>query len=168
METNFFSGSENLYKYLVSIGILLTILTVYYPLKEKQELEILTIGLEKDVEALKYKIDRNYKNVNNLKSCITENGKSTENKEILLEVDKLNNENHLSQIESEKKYSEIKVRRKHIRVYNTMFWIFFPIGSCLMGFGFYKWYSAKKDDDKKLKLENQKLEMEINKLSNKK
>ena len=40
METSFLSGSENLYKYLVSIGLLLIVLTVFYPLKEKQDLEV--------------------------------------------------------------------------------------------------------------------------------
>ncbi len=56
METSFFSGSENLYKYLVTIGLLLIVLTVIYPLKEKQDLEILKITLEKDAKALSYKI----------------------------------------------------------------------------------------------------------------
>ena len=49
METSFLSGSENLYKYLVSVGILLIVLTVFYPLKEKQNIEIKTIGLEKEL-----------------------------------------------------------------------------------------------------------------------
>lgn len=50
METSFFSGSENLYKYLVTVGTLIIVLTVYYPLKEKQELEVLSIKIENDLQ----------------------------------------------------------------------------------------------------------------------
>lgn len=76
METNlsnFFAGSENLYKYLVSIGMLLIVLTVYYPLKEKQELEILKIKLEEDVQVLNFKIKENQTNVLNLQVKIGQN-----------------------------------------------------------------------------------------------
>ena len=54
METSFLSGSENLYKYLVSIGLLLIVLTVFYPLKEKQDLEVSRISIEKEALILNY------------------------------------------------------------------------------------------------------------------
>ena len=76
METNlsnFFAGSENLYKYLVSIGMLLIILTVYYPLKEKQELEILKIKLEEDVQILNFNIKENQINILNLQDRVKQN-----------------------------------------------------------------------------------------------
>ena len=68
METSFLSGSENLYKYLVSVGLLLMVMTVFYPLKEKQEIEISTIKLEKEVLKLNFKIKDNYKKVKELKA----------------------------------------------------------------------------------------------------
>ncbi len=161
METSFFSGSENLYKYLVTIGILLIVLTVYYPLNEKQSLEILIIQLEKDVKLLNYKINQNAKN---LKLCVSQNIKSKNNIKILEDIQKLNNENYYRQLDSERKYSEISIRKGYIKLYNIMFWFFFPIGIYLTIFGFIKWKNAKKFDDNILKLENEKLELEVKKM----
>jgi hypothetical protein len=48
-----------------------------------------------------------------------------------------------------------------------MFWIFFPIGIVLVIFGFIKWKHVKSYDDNKLKLENEKLEIELKKLKEK-
>lgn len=167
METSFFSGSENLYKYLVTIGLLLIVLTVAYPLKEKQELEILKITLENEAKTLSYKIKENNKNVLILKELISKNGNSLENKNVLAEIDKINQENNISQIDSEKKLAEIRTRSKYIRYYNWMFWIFFPVGITLTIFGFIKWRNAKKNDDRKQLLELKKLELEIEEMKNK-
>jgi hypothetical protein len=76
----------------------------------------------------------------------------------------LNNENYKNQIQTEIKYSEIKVRSHYIRLYNTMFWIFFPLGLFITFFGFIKWKSSKKHEDNILRLENEKLEIEVRKL----
>ncbi|MCX6232924.1 MAG: hypothetical protein NTZ33_15450 [Bacteroidetes bacterium] len=164
METSYFSDSENLYKYFVSIGILLIVLTVYYPLKEKQELEIIKIQLENDVKILNYKINENSKNVKSLQFSIARNGTTKDGKELLKVLSELNNTNHFNQIESEKKFFEIIIRTKNIKLYNIMFWLFFPIGICLTIYGFLKWGKAKKYDDNILKLENEKLELEVNKM----
>lgn len=164
METSFFSGSENLYKYLVTIGLLLIVLTVAYPLREKQELEILKITLENDAKTLSYKIKENNKNIAILKELINKNGNSEDNLKTLAEIDKRNQENNLSQINSEKKLSEIEIRTKYIRYYNLMFWIFFPIGIVLSIFGFIKWKNAKKNDDQKQQFEVEKLRLEVDKM----
>lgn len=164
METSFFSGSENLYKYLVTVGLLLIVMTVYYPLKEKQELEILTIKIENDLNTLNYKIRENSKNVENLKKTISRNGSSSESNKLLTELDNLNQENNINQFEIEKKFEEIKCRRSYISLYKWIFWIFFPLGILLSIFGFVKWKSAKKYDDNILKLENEKLELEVKKM----
>jgi hypothetical protein len=161
MDNSFFSGSENLYKYLVSIGLLLVVLTVYYPLREKQELEILTIQLESALKALDYKITSNQKSVSSLK--VNANG-GVIDKQLLNELDKLNQENNLSQIETEKKYSEIQFRRKYINLYGLMCWFFIPIGTIIMIFGFVKWKTAKETDDKILNAQSEKLNLEVEKL----
>jgi hypothetical protein len=164
METSFFSGSENLYKYLVTIGLLLIVMTVYYPLKEKQELEILSIKIENDLDILRYKVKGNEKNVTNLRNRISRNGNSPTTDLLILELDKLNQQNFINQLEIERKYNEIKTRRGYIRIYHWMFWLFFPIGILLTIWGFFKWKRAKKYDDNILKLENEKLELEVKKL----
>lgn len=166
MESSFFSGSENLYKYLVTIGLLLIVMTVYYPLKEKQELEILTIKIENDLEVLKYKIKENEKSVNRLNKRIKIKGNSVATNLVIDDLDKLNQQNFINQLNIEKKYNEIKTRRGYITIYHWMFWIFFPIGIMLTIWGFIKWKSAKKYDDNILKLENEKLELEVKKLRN--
>ncbi|MCB0537618.1 MAG: hypothetical protein KDE33_08830 [Bacteroidetes bacterium] len=160
METSFFSGSENLYKYLVTMGILLIVLTVYYPLKEKQQLEIIRIQLENEVSSLNFKINENAKNLKSLKK----DGVSNDKNDLLKEIEALNVENNINQIAAENKYAEILIRRKYITLYKIIFWIFFPIGIFLTTFGFVKWKNAKKDEDKRLKLENEKLEIEVEKL----
>lgn len=159
METSFLSGSENLYKYLVSVGILLIALTVFYPLKEKQNIEIKTIGLEKELSKLNLKIKDNYKKVLELK-------KDTISipKEKIEEIEKINLENHLNQIEVEKSNDEIKKRKKHISLYYKLFWIFFPLGIILTIYGFFKWLKSKKTDDEILKLEKRLKELEVEKL----
>lgn len=164
METNFFSGSENLYKYLVTIGLMLIVLTVAYPLREKQELEILKITLENEAKTLSYKIKENNKNLTILNTNIKKNGNTEESTKTLSEIDKRNRENNISQIESEKKLAEIEIRSKYIRYYSCMFWIFFPIGIVLAIFGFIKWKKAKKNDDTKQELELEKLKLEIDKI----
>lgn len=164
MENSIFSGSENLYKYLVTIGLLLIVMTVYYPLKEKQELEILSIKIEHDSSILNYKINENAKNVNVLKKVISQQGVNEQTKSMLNEIDRLNKENTINQFESEKKYEELKCRSRYINLYNWLFWVFFPTGIGLSIFGFIKWKDAKKYDDNLLKLENEKLELEVQKL----
>lgn len=158
MENGFIGGSENLYKYLVTIGLLLIVGTVYYPLKEKQNLELLNITLNNEVRSLSVKIEENEKKINQMKG----NKLYLENE--LKEREKVNQENKLIQIETEKKYEEIVNRGKYISIYNILFWIFLPFGILLCVFGFVKWHKAKKCDDQIQNLERQKLELEVEKL----
>ena len=163
METNlsnFFAGSENLYKYLVSIGMLLIVLTVYYPLKEKQELEILKIKLEGEVEILNFKIKENKINVQNLQNKIGKNGADLSKLDALNIINKINYDNHINHFECEQKYSEIKARQNSIKLYNILFWIFLPIGIIVTLFGFIRWYIVKQNDDRIAELNVQKLQLE--------
>lgn len=121
METNlsnFFAGSENLYKYLVSIGMLLIILTVYYPLKEKQELEILKIKLEEDVQILNFNIKENQINILNLQDRVKQNNADIKSLNV---IEKINHDNHINHIECKQKYSEIAARQSYIKLYNILF-----------------------------------------------
>lgn len=164
METNlsnFFAGSENLYKYLVSIGILLIVLTVYYPLKEKQELEILKIKLEEDIQVLNFKIKENQTNVLNLRVRIEQKDTDIES---LNAIAKINYDNHIKHIECKQKYSEIKARQNYIKLYNIILWIFLPTGVIITLFGFIRWYNVKQVDDKMAKLNLKKLQLEVEQL----
>lgn len=139
METNlsnFFAGSENLYKYLVSIGMLLIILTVYYPLKEKQELEILKIKLEEDVQILNFNIKENQINILNLQDRVKQNNADIKSLNV---IEKINHDNHINHIECKQKYSEIAARQSYIKLYNILFWIFLPTGVIITLFGFTRW-----------------------------
>lgn len=162
MESNFFSGSENLYKYLVSIGILMLILTIYYPLKEKQQLEILKIKLESDHKVLNFEIKDNKKNLDDLIKSIEHNNIDSFKKEKLLsEIDQKQKENQIKQINADGKIIELENREKYIRIYNRLFWVFIIVGSGLVIFGFFKWYKSKKIDDKKSGIETDILELKL-------
>jgi|LakMenEpi03Aug12_release.lakeMendotaPanAssembly.Ray.scaffolds.fasta_scaffold306299_1 hypothetical protein len=78
IETSFLSGSENLYKYLVTMGILLVFLTVYYPLKEKQLLELKTNELEIEVKKLNLSIQFNKISVLKIRQVRNKNHKPNE------------------------------------------------------------------------------------------
>ena len=159
MENSFFSGSENLYKYLVTVGILLVVMTVYYPLKEKQELEILSIKIKNELSILNYKIENNKKVADKISANI-----KTATADDLLIVKKNHLENEINQISCENKYNELKARNSYTQIYGIIFWIFFPAGILLIVFGFIKWNLTKKLDDEILALEKKKLEIEIENL----
>lgn len=153
MENSIFSGSENLYKYLVTVGILLIVLTIYYPLKEKQDLEILTVQLKSELQSLNFKIETNRNEAESFNTNQTQKN---------LEIIKKNQfQNQLNQISLENKYTEIKCRNEYIKMYNWIFWIFLPLGIILIIFGFIRWYISKRIDDEVSQLEKQKLEEEI-------
>lgn len=167
VETSFFAGSENLYKYLVSIGMLLIVLTVYYPLKEKQELEISKIALEGELKSLNYQIKNNQDKVQTLQSEVGKNGVDIQGQESLVAITKINCDNHIKHIECEQKYAEINARQNHIKQYNILFWIFLPLGCVITIFGFVCWHKVKKDDDKIVKLNAEKLQIEVDRLKSK-
>ncbi len=160
MENSFLGGSENLYKYLVTIGLLLIVGSVYYPLKEKQSLELLKIELQADVEQLSIKVKNNAKAAEELKN--KKNPLTYKND--LIKIKELNEQNQIEQIETEKMVSEMNNRTIYICWYNVLFWIFFPTGIVLCGFGFLKWKQVKKCDDEIKTLELEKLRIEVEQL----
>lgn len=164
MESNFFSGSENLYKYLVSIGILMLVLTIYYPLKEKQSLEILKIELESELKTIYYALDENEKKALNLAEKIKNNEIAKENKsQLLIELRRNQKENELNQIKADGKLKEIETRNLFIRYYNIIIWIFAPLGLFLVIYGFINWRTAKKNEDEKCEIEKEILKLTLEK-----
>lgn len=162
MESNFFSGSENLYKYLVTIGILMLVLTIYYPLKEKQELEILKINLKSELKVLNLEIKDNNKNVIELTKYITQkNISESQRSKLFLEISQNQKANEIKQIKADGKLIEIKNRDKYINIYDNLFWAFILTGSAFILFGFFKWYNSKKVDDSKCELEVELLKLKL-------
>ncbi|GAE64568.1 hypothetical protein H3Z85_03445 [Chryseobacterium indologenes] len=167
MESNFFSGSENLYKYLVSVGALMMILSVYYPLNEMQKLEIVKINLNSDVKNLDYDIKENQKRIAKLKKEIKEITILPEKKRELLNNIKISHKaNIINQIKSEAKVEEIEKREGYIALYKWIFFICFPLGFVVGIWGFWHWRKAKKDEDAKCKLERELLQIQVNKARN--
>ena len=160
MENSFFSGSENLYKYLVSIGILMLVLTIYYPLKQKQDLEILKLNLESEMQVLNLEIKENKENLEDLETTLNEKTISLEEKrENLSEIKLKHKENEINQLKTKAKMDEISSRKKYIKIYDKLFWIASITGIILVVFGFLRWISAKRTEDKKLKLETDLLDL---------
>ena len=166
MESNFFSGSENLYKYLVSIGILMLVLTIYYPLKEKQSLEILKIELLSELKTIEYSVDENEKKAINLSNRVNKNEINESQKTIFLsEIKKAQNENELNKIKADAKVEEIETRNNYITYYNIIIWIFAPLGLFLVIYGFVNWRKSKINDDAKSQIEKELLGLKLQKES---
>lgn len=166
MESNFFSGSENLYKYLVSIGILMLVLTIYYPLKEKQSLEILKIELLSELKTIEYSVDENEKKAINLSNRVNKNEINESQKTIFLsEIKKAQNENELNKIKADAKVEEIETRNNYITYYNIIIWIFAPLGLFLVIYGFVNWRKSKINDDAKSQIEKELLDLKLQKES---
>jgi regulator of replication initiation timing len=162
MESNFFSGSENLYKYLVSVGALMMILSVYYPLNETQQLEIVKINLNSDVKSLDYDIKENQKKIDKFKKELSSAVILPEKKRELLDNIKVSHKaNMLKQIKSEAKVEEIDKRETYISLYKWIFYICFPLGFIISAWGFWKWRKAKKDEDAKCMLERELLQIQV-------
>lgn len=155
MDKNFFGGSENLYKYLVSIGILLVVLSIYYPLKQKQELEVLKISLHSELEILNFEIKENKERIENYKNV----KKKDDN--ILQDIKKKHKENKINDIKTGNKIKEIENKENYITIYNRLFWCSIIVGIGLIIFGFCRWLKAKKIEDRKLELEKDILEEEL-------
>ena len=136
-------------------------LTVYYPLKEKQELELQEIKLNSKIESLTLKIHENKKHIEIIEN---KKKKSLDVIDEFVEIKKMHLENLISQIESKNNFKIIESKQKYIKYYNIIFWIFFPLGIFFIGYGFVKWHKSKKIDDEKSALEKTKLELEIKKL----
>ncbi len=142
--------------------MLLIILTVYYPLKEKQELEILKIKLEEDVQILNFNIKENQINILNLQDRVKQNNADIKSLNV---IEKINHDNHINHIECKQKYSEIAARQSYIKLYNILFWIFLPTGVIITLFGFIRWYIVKRIDDKMAELNYRKLQSEVDLLN---
>lgn len=167
MESNFFSGSENLYKYLVSIGLLMVVLTVYYPMRENQDLQILRIKLRSELKCISHEIDENQKSVDKITKKIKENNIQGEERSKLIESarDKTNLI-VIKQISSGAKIEEIETREWFIVFYKIMVFIFLPIGVFLIIWGFIQWRKAKKNEDQKSELEKKLLEIQVQNATN--
>ena len=62
------SSAENLYKFLFINGTILVILSMFYPLQQKNEIKVQTIEFNKNVDLVNYEIESQSKTVEKFKS----------------------------------------------------------------------------------------------------
>lgn len=162
MENSFFSGSENLYKYLVSIGLLMIVLSIYYPLKESQDLQVMRIKLKSEFNAISHEIDQNQKKVDELKIDI-KSGKLSESVKHTKTIEIRNKTNLIiiKQIRSQANLEEVETRRWYVIIYLVLVVLFLPTGVILTWWGFKNWKKAKKNEDEKSDLEKQLLQIQV-------
>lgn len=164
MESSFFSGSENLYKYLVSIGILMLVLTIYYPLKEKQNLEILKAQLLSELKIIEYAVDQNEKEAIFLRNKVSRKNLNVGQKNAALnEIKKVQVDNELNKIKADAKIQEIEIRRNYIKYYNIIIWLFAPLGFFLIFYVFINWRKSRINEDLKSKIEKDLLDLKLEK-----
>jgi len=167
MESNFFSGSENLYKYLVSIGLLMVVLSIYYPLNEKQTLQISSSKIRAELKAMSYEIDENQKNVDKIEKRLKiENLTEYQRAQLIEDARKLTNKIMLKQFTLNGKIEEVEVRESFVSYYKWIMFVSIPIGIFLMIWGFGRWKIARKNEDEICVLEKKLLELQITKETN--
>ncbi|QXP60595.1 hypothetical protein [Olleya sp. HaHaR_3_96] len=72
------SSAEGLYKFLFINGTILVILSMFYPLQQKNEIDRLRIDYNKDVELLNFEISKLEKNIKILRSNSASNIKEVD------------------------------------------------------------------------------------------
>lgn len=162
MESNFFSGSENLYKYLVSIGLLMVVFSIYYPQNERQILLISTVNIRAEQKAMAYEIDINQKYVNQIKDQLKDKKiDSLSHKKLLAQAREATDRIMYKQLKLDGKVAEVEVRESYITFYKWVVIFAIPVGLFLMFWGFFKWRIARKNEDSICELEKTLLELQI-------
>ena len=176
------SSAENLYKFLFINGTILVILSMFYPLQQKNEIKIKTIEYNKNVEILNFKISnqkstvlnfrRKSKNILFFLDSISNNRNKETN--LIIEKKKIEYNKELDSIKSiqkQIKLNDIKLNSEKNKItelknqaetYSNYSTFFFIIGSIFFVIGIIGWSKAtqvldkiKKQELKKIELENQ-------------
>ena len=179
------SSAENLYKFLFINGTILVILSMFYPLQQKNEIKIKTIEYNKNVEILNYKIsnqkntvqdfnlkskrtlaylDSISKNRNEKSSLIIAQKKSEYNKE-LDSINSIQYQIKLNNIKLNSEKEKILELQGQAKTYSNYSIFFLIIGGVFFIIGIIGWSKAtnvldkiKKQELKKIELENKKTE----------
>lgn len=174
------SSAENLYKFLFINGTILVILSMFYPLQQKNEIKVQTIDFNKNVDLVNYEIGSQTKTIEKFKSkskmtlffldSISKN--RTENtseiiikrkKEYNSELDSINGiqkniDLNLIRLNAEK--TKIIELEKQAKIYSYYSIFFLIIGGVFFIIGIIGWSNATKILDKIKKQELKKIEKE--------
>lgn len=179
------SSAENLYKFLFINGTILIILSMFYPLQQKNEIKIKTIEYNKNVEILNYNIDNQKNDVESFKAkskktiafldslsqnrneqnaLIIQKKKAEYNKE-LDSIQSIQKTIRLNDIKLNSEKEKILELQKQAKTYSNYSIFFLIIGGVFFVIGIIGWSKAtkvldkiKKQELKKIKQENKKSE----------
>jgi hypothetical protein len=65
---DFLPNTDNFFKYLLTVGLLLIIFTVMYPLKKQQELDLELLSYERDTSVVSFKVEHLNKKISELEA----------------------------------------------------------------------------------------------------
>ena len=137
------SGSDNLFKYLFTVGAVMIVTSIIYPLQKKQEIEIQINHLLKESELLNYEVvslkkdyqgsKKEFKNVSDkLNSMYNVSGKVVKEHEQFLQLRRKNNELiqnlksryrelEIKNIIMQNEQSKIDLLKRHANSYNSYY-----------------------------------------------
>jgi len=144
--TNLFSGSDNLFKYLFLGGFGMIILSLFYPLQKKQELEIERITYEKEVDLFQIEINTLNKNIDNFEKMILQSSSKVKTNRIANDSLKnsikiLANTLDIKMVLLKYNKSKIDIFEKQYKTYNRYSLGLLIFGILLMVFGGIKWFN---------------------------
>lgn len=162
-------GSDNLWKYLFTVGVLLISLSIFYPLRKSEEINLKIIELKTDSELIAKKIDHLKKDQMSFEKYLELSGKEIDSLKIRQDSIDANNQikNILNEISQEKKIVKDKIRELEVLIisnfgkesyirelksqserYNLYFALGLWVGIILVIVGLLKWIVATIASDK--------------------
>jgi hypothetical protein len=171
------SSAENLYKFLFINGTILVILSMFYPLKQKNEIDIQAIDFNKNIELVNYEIKKQSKNIQVFKTktdqivffldSISKNRKENtadiiakikkEYNDGLDSISKIKQHIDKSVIELDSEKKKIIELKKQAKTYSRYSIFFLIVGVLFFTVGLIGWGNATKVLDKIKKQELQKI-----------
>ena len=163
------SESDNLWKYLFTVGVLLIAISILYPLKQSETIDLRIIDLYTDSKSLDLKIKHlkedteSYNSYLNIATKELDSLKSIQNQaKVLTRIGNIESEMatdrkiiknkirdlQLLVIENQGKEDYIVELKKHSSNYKKFFYLGFILGIILLIWGLYKWLMATIASDK--------------------
>lgn len=155
------SGSDNLFKYLFTVGAVMIVTSIIYPLQKKQEIEIQINHLLKESELLNYEVvslkkdyqrsKREFKDISDkLSSMYNVSGKVVKEHEQFMQLRRKNNELiqnlksryrelEIKNIIMQNEQSKIDLLKKHANSYNGYYLFVKWVGIFFLLFGLFGW-----------------------------
>lgn len=137
--------TDNFYKFICTIGLMMLLFAIIYPVEKKQELELSLIELERKVDMVNHRVKNESSNILNYRSKVMASNLSVKSK--LLKIDSLKEANkidlHKIQLDSidvafDKK--KLLVLESHLDEFKCWSMLLVILGIPLAAFGGIKWY----------------------------